>query len=139
MPEGIVLGFDVGTKRMGTAVGNTISRQATPLKTLSVNNGQPDWTCIGKLIKEWRPKALIVGIPVNLDDTEQPITLIARRFCEDLSRHFALPVYPVDERLTTVEARAQLFSQGGYRKIQQSEVDSYAAKLIVEQWLMDIV
>lgn len=133
----IILGFDWGMKRIGVAVGNALLNQATPLKTLPARSGVPDWQLIKKLIQEWSPHACVVGVPMKLDGTNLYTTELAKKFCEALLQNFNLPVYSVDERLTTVEARQQLFEEGGYRKIQSSEVDSYAAKLIVEQWLFE--
>lgn len=135
MSEPIYLGFDFGLKRMGVAVGQKLTATAQPLETLSVKEGQPDWAKIKKMVATWRPQACIVGLPLRLDDKDQPITIAARRFAKKLEVVCALPVFYVDERLTTVEARALLFDQGGYRKIKKSQVDSFAASIILEQWL----
>lgn len=137
MLKGVILGFDWGMKRIGVAVGNALLNQATPLKTLSAREGVPDWKCIEQLIREWKPEAFVVGVPLDMEGKNLTTTERAEKFCVLLHEKFQLPVYPVDERLTTVEARQQLFDEGGYRKIQSSQVDSYAAKLIVEQWLFD--
>lgn len=135
--ETMILGFDWGMKRIGTAIGNSILGQATPLKTLLAQSGLPDWNIIEKWIKEWRLKAFVVGVPTKIDGQSLYTTELAQQFCALLEQRFHLPVYPVDERLTTVEARQQLFEEGGYRKIQSSEVDSYAARLILEQWFFE--
>ena len=134
MPE-VYLGFDFGYKRIGVAVGQRLTGSASPLSTLDAKLGVPNWDLIQKLIKEWRPQALIVGLPRCIDNTEQYTTKAARGFARQLQERFALPVHMVDERLSTVEARANLFEQGGYRKIKKSEVDSIAACIILEQWL----
>lgn len=135
----IVLGFDWGSKRIGVAVGNNILNQARPLKTLAAKAGVPNWQLVEQLINEWRPHILVVGVPLDMDGKELPTTKRAQAFCVQLQERFKLPLYSVDERLTTVEARQQLFDEGGYRKIQSTQVDSYAAKLIVEQWLLNKV
>ncbi|CDZ76897.1 Putative Holliday junction resolvase [Legionella massiliensis] len=135
MPEGIFLGFDFGYKRIGVAVGQQITCSARPLSTLEARQGVPDWSLVQKIINEWRPQALVVGLPTCIDDTEQYTTDAARNFARQLGKRYALPVHLVDERLSTVEARAQLFAEGGYRKIKQSQVDSFAACVILEQWL----
>lgn len=135
MPNEVYLGFDFGYKRIGVAVGQVITQSARPLTTLDAKQGVPDWQMIGKLIKEWFPLALIVGLPTCLDDSEQYTTPAARNFAKQLRTRFALPVHLVDERLTTVEARAQLFAAGGYRKLKNTQIDSIAASLILEQWL----
>lgn len=136
MPRVVVLGFDWGSKRIGVAVGNDLLNQATPLKTLPAKAGVPDWNRVKQYIHEWKPKVLVVGVPLDIEGKSLPTTEKAKAFCQQLKERFELPVHPVDERLTTVEARQQLFDEGGYRKIQSSQVDSYAAKLIVEQWLL---
>lgn len=133
----VVLGFDWGMKRVGVAVGNALLDDAKPLKTLLARSGTPDWSLIKKLVQEWSPQAFVVGIPTKMDGEALYTTHLAKEFCKALYAHFQLPVYSVDERLTTVEARQQLFEKGGYRKIQSSEVDSYAAKLMIEQWFFE--
>lgn len=130
-----VLGFDFGMKHIGVAVGQTITHSASPLTTLKAKDGIPDWETIAKLISTWNPQALIIGIPLNMDGTEQPITAAAKKFSNRLHGRFKLPVYPVDERLTTAEAKQQLFDAAGYRALDKAAIDSYAAKLIVESWL----
>lgn len=135
MPEGIYLGFDFGYKRIGVAVGQQLTGSASPLTTLDAKLGVPDWTIVQKLINQWRPAALIVGLPTCIDGTEQYTTAASRGFARQLRKRFERPVHLVDERLSTIEARAHLFDTGGFRKIKQSEVDSIAACVILEQWL----
>ncbi|MBA2656992.1 MAG: Holliday junction resolvase RuvX [Tatlockia sp.] len=135
MSDGVFLGFDFGYKRIGVAVGQQITCQARPLQTLDANRGVPNWDVVQKLVREWRPKGLIVGLPTCIDDSEQYTTKAARVFANKLASLFLLPVHLVDERLSTVEARSRLFAEGGYRKIKQSQVDSFAACVILEQWL----
>ena len=132
----LVLGFDWGSKRIGVAVGNNLLNQATPLKTIQAKAGVPDWKVIQQLINEWRPNIIVVGVPLDMDGKKLPTTKRAQAFCTQLKERFKLPLYSVDERLTTIEARQRLFDEGGYRKIQSAQVDSYAAQLIVEQWLL---
>lgn len=136
MPEGVYLGFDFGFKRIGVAVGQRLTCSASPLATIAAQAGLPgNWDVVAKVIAQWTPQALIVGVPTCIDGRELYTTSAARRFAKELRKRFALPVYLVDERLSTVEARGQLFAQGGYRKIKQTEVDSIAACVILEQWL----
>lgn len=135
MPEGVYLGFDFGYKRIGVAVGQRITLTARPLTTLDAKLGIPSWEEVQKIIMEWRPEALVVGLPTCIDDSEQYTTAAARSFASELKERFSLPVHLVDERLSTVEARSQLFAKGGYRKIKQSKVDSFAACIILQQWL----
>ncbi|USQ14188.1 Holliday junction resolvase RuvX [Legionella lytica] len=135
MPDGVYLAFDFGYKRIGMAVGQRLTCSASPLATLRAQQGVPDWDAVEKVISQWNPQALIVGIPTCIDGSTLYTTAAARRFAKQLRKRFALPVHLVDERLSTVEARGQLFEQGGYRKIKQTEVDSIAACVILEQWL----
>ncbi len=133
--EQVLLGFDFGLKYIGVAVGQTLTRTAQPLTTLTAQQGIPDWNEIKKLIETWRPNALVVGIPLNMDGSEQFLTHAARHFSEALEKHFNLPVHSMDERLSTIEARAHLFEKGGYKALQKKAIDSVAAQLILESWL----
>lgn len=135
VPEGVFLGFDFGYKRIGVAVGQSITARAQPLKPLQAQRGVPDWMQMKQLIQQWSPQALIVGVPRCIDDKPLYTTEAARKFAKQLADKFFLPIYQVDERLTTVEARSTLFEQGGYRKLKAVSVDSIAACLILEQWL----
>lgn len=133
--SGFFLGFDFGMKRIGVAVGQKITKTAQPLETLSANQGSPEWNHVKKLIQKWEPEALIVGIPWNMDGTEQFITQAARRFANQLKEKFLLPVHGMDERLSTKAAREKLFSEGGYKALKAGQVDSIAAQLILQNWL----
>ncbi len=135
MPEQTLLGFDFGLRHIGVAVGQTYTRTAQPVTTLAAHKGVPEWPEITKLIQTWRPHALVVGIPLNMDGTEQPLTRAARRFAKALEKQTQLPVHSMDERLSTVEARAHLFAQGGYKALKKQAIDSMAAQLILESWL----
>lgn len=135
MPDPVYLGFDFGYKRIGVAVGQRLTCTATPLPTLKASDGAPSWDIIAALIEQWQPSALIVGFPTCADGEPLYVTKPAKRFSDRLHGRFKLPVFLVDERLSTVEARALLFEKGGYRKLKNSEVDSLAACVILEQWL----
>jgi putative Holliday junction resolvase len=132
-----LLGFDFGMKRIGVAVGQTITRTARPLVTLKTNEGIPQWDVLSKLIKTWQPDALVVGVPLNMDGTEQFLTQAAQKFSESLQQRYGLPVYGIDERLSTKDARERLFNQGGYKALQEGQVDSVAAQLILQNWLIE--
>lgn len=129
------MAFDFGLKHIGVAVGQTLTLTAQPLTSLKANAGEPNWQAINDLIKIWQPQALVVGIPFNMDGTEQPLSSAARKFAEHLHQHTQLPIHFMDERLSTVEARAKLFEQGGYKKLSKKNIDSTAAQLILESWL----
>jgi putative Holliday junction resolvase len=130
-----ILGFDFGTRRIGVAVGQLITQSATPLTILKAVDGVPDWNEIKKLIEVWRIGALVVGAPYNMDGSEQRITEDARQFAEILEAKFQLPVYHMDERLTTKEAGVLYFEKGLRERKSQSDLDSIAAKIILESWL----
>lgn len=133
----ILIAFDFGTKRIGVAVGQTITKTARPLETIQAKEGIPDWQQIEKLTKKWRPDALVVGIPLNMDGTDQRISHMARRFAAELHKRFSLPVHAMDERLTTKDARERLFLEGGYKALQDGQVDRVAAQLILQNWFAE--
>ncbi len=131
MTDTVLLGFDYGTKRIGVAVGQTLTGSARPLATVSARDGKPDWDAITRLIAEWQPAALVVGLPVHMDGTEHERTARARRFGNQLRGRYNLPVHSVDERLTSYEAEQELRAQG--KKVQ--DLDPLAAQLILQSWL----
>ena len=128
---GTVLGFDFGTRKIGVAVGQTITATATALETLLPVKNRTHWERIGQLIAEWQPDMLVVGLPLDVDDSETDATAPALRFSRQLEGRFHLPVHLVDERYTSFEARDRL----GHRVRQIEEYDAMAAKLILETWL----
>jgi putative Holliday junction resolvase len=130
---GTSLGFDFGPAKIGIAVGQTLTQTATPLETLRAIRQQPDWEGISRLIEAWRPEALIVGLPYNMDDSEAEIAPRIKRFARQLEGRYHLPVYLVDERLTSKQAKAEL----GRRPKKIEELDAIAAKLILETWLSE--
>lgn len=130
----VLLAFDFGKKRIGTAIGQTVTKQARPLTTIAAKEGHPDWQAIDRIIKKWRPDALIVGIPLNMDGTLQAISSDAKQFAQALHHRFQLPIYEVDERLTTKDARERLFNEGGYKALQGGQVDCVAAQLMLQNW-----
>ena len=129
MPE-TLLAFDYGTRRIGIAVGQTLTGTARPLATLKSRNGKPDWEAIGRLIREWQPDRLVVGLPLHMDGSEQPMTELARRFGRQLEGRYNLPVEWADERLTSEEAERNL--PGGGDK---AAIDAEAAAVILQGWL----
>jgi putative Holliday junction resolvase len=121
--------FDYGEKRIGIAVGQDLTSTATPLETVAVRNGRPDWQRIAEIIEGWRPGALVVGRPLNMDGTRQPMTDAADRFARRLEGRFHLPVHRADERLSSYEAR--------HRLRRERDLDATAAQVILETWLAD--
>ena len=136
--ERTFLGFDYGVRRIGVALGQELTKQASGLTTLTSVQQKPDWQSIGQLIEEWTPDALIVGIPVHMDGKEHEITQKAKKFCRQLEGRYNLPVYQVDERLSSVEAEAQLSRQkkpGKQNRYTKAKIDETAAKIILQSWL----
>ena len=129
-----ILAFDFGTNSIGCAVGQSITDTAQGLPAFKAQDGIPNWDSIAKVISDWQPDLLVVGLPLNMDGTEQPLTQRAKKFANRLQGRFNLPVELHDERLTTVEARAEIFSRGGYRALKKGKVDSISACLILESW-----
>ncbi len=129
-----VLAFDFGMKSIGVAIGQTITCTASPLPALKARDGIPDWSRIEALLNEWGPTSFLVGLPLNMDGTEQDITANVRRFGNRLKHKFNLPVTLHDERLSTVDAKAKLFELGGFKKLSKEKVDSVSACLIFESY-----
>lgn len=129
-----LLGFDFGPRKIGVAVGQTLTGSATPLTTIRSRRDKPDWPRIESLVREWNPAAAVVGLPFNMDDTEVDWCDQVRRFARQLQGRFGLEVHLVDERLTTIEARRRLACDPGARP---EAVDALAAALILETWLCE--
>ncbi|HSN31937.1 MAG TPA: Holliday junction resolvase RuvX [Ideonella sp.] len=121
-----LLAFDYGTKRVGVAVGNGLLRSGRPLTTIAAE-GDARFAAIGALIREWQPAALVVGVPRHPDGAAHDNTRRAQRFARQLHGRFGLPVHEVDERYTSVEARAQ----GAV------DLDAASAALILEQYFRE--
>jgi len=134
MNSGTLLAFDFGTKSIGVAIGQRITGTARALTALKAQDGTPDWSKIDKLLKEWQPDEVVVGLPLNMDGTEQPLTARARKFAQRLHGRFGVQVSLHDERLSTVEAKADLFEQGGFRALNKGSIDSASAVVILESW-----
>lgn len=136
--DGTVLGFDVGTRRIGVAVGSGFGHGARALAVIDVHGHGPDWAAVDRLYKEWRPDGLVVGDPMTLDGGDQPIRTAAHAFARALQARYALPVVLVDERASSIEA-AQRFAddraQGRKKRRDAAALDAVAAAIIVERWL----
>lgn len=133
-----VLGFDVGSKLIGVAVGNRITQSARALATIAMREGQPDWPALDRLHREWMPQALVVGLPLTLDGAEQPASKLARRFAEGLRQRYGTAPVLVDERHSSREA-AERFAgaraAGLRRRRDGAQIDAEAAAVILERWL----
>lgn len=127
-----LLGFDYGNQRIGIAVGQDVTRTATALCTLSSSNGSPDWQRIDGLIQEWRPQALVVGLPRHADSSDSGMTRAARKFAQQLEARYGLPVHTMDERLSSHTA-----GELQRRNAQDATagIDAIAARIILQDWL----
>ena len=105
--DGTVLGFDVGARRIGVAVGNGMTGGARGIAVVDVHAAGPDWNRIEQLRREWRPDGLIVGDPMRLDGGDQPIRKFAQAFARELAARTKLPVVMVDERNSSQEAASR--------------------------------
>ena len=134
MPEGTVLAFDFGEKRIGVATGETLLGSAHPLTVIRAESNEDRFAAIAKLVGEWRPVQLVVGLPTHADGTPHAMTRLAQKFAEGLRRRFALPVGLADERLTSLDAAARLREAGHDGKSAGPLLDAVAAQLILQTW-----
>lgn len=132
--ERLVLAFDFGTRRIGVAVGNEMLRSATALEPLPARDGIPDWTQVTRLIEEWRPDLFVVGLPINMDDSESEMSTRARKFGNRLYGRYGKPCEMVDERGSTREAKTLAREAGHRGNYREDSVDGLAAALILEGW-----
>ena len=121
------MGFDYGSKRIGVAIGQTITKTASPLAIISVKNKQIDWASINALIKEWQPHKMIVGLPKHNDGSDSVMTIAVQRFCQKLHGRYHVPVYTIDERLSSIAAAERVSGQ----------LDAVAAQVILETWFSE--
>lgn len=135
MSTRVFLGFDYGEKFIGVAVGGSHSGLAEPLATVARGRRGPDWTAITRLIEEWKPHALVVGQPLNMDGSPNPMTRAARRFGEALKARYNLPLHMVDERLSTRVAKTVLYDAGIPGTRQKRRLDRVAAQTILQAFL----
>lgn len=129
-----LLAFDYGTKNIGVASGQTITRSANSQPVLKAKDGIPDWNQIERLLKDWQPDLVLVGLPLNMDGSESELSARARKFGNRLHGRFGVKVEMVDERLSSFEAKGEVMERGGSRNYKQNPVDSIAARLIIESW-----
>lgn len=137
MPERlelIALAFDYGLRQIGIASGQTVTGSASPLAVIPARDGQPDWQQVEKILKDWKPRILLVGLPLNMDGSESDFCARARKFARRLEGRFGIETRMVDERLSTREAK----DRGGYRQsYRRDPVDNLAAQVIMETWLRE--
>ena len=124
----LAMAFDFGTTKIGVAVGQKITGTATPVAVVKARDGIPQWLVIDRLVEEWQPTVLVVGLPINMDGTESDMSKAATRFSRRLYGRYGISIELMDERLSTFEARE--FET-------PDQLDAIAAKLILETWLAD--
>jgi len=132
-----ILAFDFGIRRIGVATGQRVTGSASPLAVVANGEQGPDFAHIGRLVAEWHPTRLVVGLPIHADGTPSETGALAQRFIEELGR-FGVPVDAVDERFSSIEAEHLLRearARGSRGRIRKHDVDSAAAVLIAERWL----
>ena len=129
---GTVLAFDFGEKRIGVATGETLLATAHPLTVIRAESNDERFAAIGKLIDEWRPERLVVGLPTHVDGTPHEMTRLARKFAERLEKRFTLPVSLADERLSSLDAEARLRETGRNARSSKTLLDAVAAQLILQ-------
>lgn len=134
LPQGTLLAFDFGEKRVGVAVGETATRLAHPLETIATESNDVRFEAIARLVAEWRPVGFVVGQPRHPDGGEHEVARLAGRFGRRLEGRFGLPVAYVDETLTSSEAQSQLRAAGN-RRSGKGDVDTLAATLILQGYL----
>jgi putative Holliday junction resolvase len=139
-PSTTVLGFDFGTRRIGVAVGNCLTRGARALEVVANGMQGPDWPRLDVLLREWQPAALLVGLPLTMEGQEQQTSRAARAFATALGARYRLPLHLVDERLTSIEAASRFADRrasGQTRRKHAQALDAVAAEIIVETWLAE--
>ena len=133
-----MLGFDYGARRIGVAVGNALTRSARALEVVGNGAQGPDWRRLDALLREWQPQALLVGLPLMMDGSEQANSRNARAFAAALGTRYAIEAQLVDERLSSVEASrrfAERRARGESRRKHAQNLDAVAAEVIIETWL----
>lgn len=134
----VIIAFDFGLKRTGVAVGNTVTGSSAPECALISKNQQPDWHGITKLFKQWQPSQVVVGMPTELDGSENPLKKTIDRFCNQIQGRYNVAVDQENEQFTSLEAAQrlkQLRQSGRKQKISKHEVDKIAAAIILENWM----
>jgi putative Holliday junction resolvase len=132
--SGTVMGFDFGEKRIGVAVGETLLKTAHAAYTIDTEMNEARFNEIEKLITEWTPSLLIVGLPTHMDGSEHLLTHLSKKFAQRLEGRFSLPVMMVDERLSSAEASRQLSEAGIKGREQKGKIDAVAAQVILQSY-----
>jgi putative Holliday junction resolvase len=136
-----LIALDFGLRRIGVATGTCVTGIASALTTLSATNGEPDWTALGNILRDWKPDILVLGLPLNIDGSDSEMTTRVREFAVVLESRYQKQVSFIDERYTSAEAEALLKEERRsgtrIRKIKKEDVDARAAQLIAESWMQN--
>ncbi|ENU59861.1 Holliday junction resolvase RuvX [Acinetobacter sp. I-MWF] len=130
----LIIAFDFGTQKTGMAVGSSMIESATPLALFPMKDGIPNWDELLKIIKQHQPNLFLVGLPLNMDDSESELSTRARKFARRLRHQTNIETLMVDERLTTREARDELDHYHAQGRAKKLAADSIAAALFIESW-----
>lgn len=130
----LIMAFDFGTQKTGMAVGSSLIESATPLALFPMKDGIPNWDELLKIVKQHQPNVFIVGLPLNMDDSESELSARARKFARRLRHQTNIDTWMVDERLTTREARHELDHYQAQGRAKKLSADSIAAALFIESW-----
>lgn len=130
----MIMAFDFGTQKMGMAVGQSLIESANPLALFPMKDGIPNWDELLKIVKQYQPTLFLVGLPLNMDDTESELSTRARKFARRLRHQSNIETLMVDERLTTREARDELDHYQAQGRGKKLSADSIAAALFIESW-----
>ena len=131
-----VLAFDFGLRKIGVAVGNTLTKTTMPLDIIYTKNGGTPWSDIENLLEEWKPLSVIVGDPINMDDTFSEMSGKARKFAQRLHGRFSIKVLMIDERLSSFEAKS-IFQNDFGGKTNSDNIDSLAAEIVLKSWMKE--
>jgi len=141
MSNSTIMAFDYGSKRIGVAIGQQLTASTQPLETVAVRQNKPDWDHISRLLQEWQPGLLLIGLPLTEDGSEQEMSIAARRFANRLNGRYQLPVELVDERFSSIEAEELVVNARRNGRLKKSKlkqaVDQIAAELIIQTWLTE--
>lgn len=129
------MAFDFGTQRIGIAVGQRLTGQASPIEPIKARDGIPNWDQLERIITEWQPQAFVTGLPLNMDGSPSELSRRAKKFANRLEGRFHRPSFTHDERLTSYEAKGRVIEAGGNRNFGENSVDGIAAQLILESFL----
>ena len=138
-PESVLIGFDYGTKKMGVAIAQCITKTATPLNVLKIKNETPNWEQLDQIVSDYKPDLAIIGYPGKNNKQTSLLADKIEKFGSAIEKHYKMPTILFDETYSTTIARQKLIDlrRDGIlsRRIKKGQVDSMAAKIILEQWL----